>query len=90
MYAIDLKPQAQKFIEKQPKKIQRQLIAKIELLQKDPRPAQSKLLHRDKQIYRLRSGDFRIIYQIKDDRLLVLVAKVGNRKDIYKDLLRRL
>lgn len=90
MYAIELKPQAQKFIEKQPKKIQRQLIAKIELLQKDPRPAQSKLLQSDKQIYRLRSGDFRIIYQIKDDRLLVLVAKVGNRKDIYKNLLRYL
>jgi len=90
MYAIELKPQAQKFIEKQNKKLQRQLITKIESLQKDPRPAQSRLLHSDKQIYRLRSGDCRIIYQIKDDRLLVLVAKVGNRKDVYKNLLRYL
>lgn len=90
MDAIELKPQAQKFIEKQTRKIQRQLVAKIESLQKDPRPAQCKLLHSDKQIYRLRSGDYRIIYQIKDDRLLVLVAKVGNRKDIYKNLLRYL
>jgi mRNA interferase RelE/StbE len=90
MYAIELKPQAQKFMEKQPKKIQRQLVAKIESLQKDPRPAQSRLLHSDRQIYRLRSGDYRIIYQIKDDRLLVLVVKVDNRKDVYKNLLRYL
>jgi mRNA interferase RelE/StbE len=90
MYAIALKPQAQKFIEKQPKKIQRQLVAKIESLQKDPRPAQSRLLHSDRQIYHLRSGDYRIIYQIRDDRLLVLVARVDNRKDVYKNLLRYL
>jgi len=90
MYAITLKPQAQKFIEQQPKKIQRQLVAKIESLDKEPRHAQSKLLHSEKQVYRLRSGDFRIIYQIKDDRLLVLVVRVGDRKDIYKNLLRYL
>jgi mRNA interferase RelE/StbE len=90
MYAIELKPQAQKFIEKQNKKIQRQLVTKIESLQTDPRPAQSKLLHSDRQIYRLRPGDYRIIYQIKDDRLLVLVARVDNRKDVYKNLLRYL
>jgi len=90
MYAIELKPQVQKFIEKQPRKVQRQLVAKIESLQKDPRPAQSKLLHSDKQIYRVRSGDYRIIYQIKEDKLLVLVAKVGSRKDVYKNLWRYL
>jgi len=90
MYAIELKPQAQKFIEKQTKKVQRQLVARIEALQKDPRPAQSKLLHSDKHIYRVRSGDYRIIYQIKEDRLLILVAKVGNRKDVYKNLWRYL
>lgn len=90
MYVIELKPQAQKFIEKQPRKIQRQLVARIEALQKDPRPPQSKLLHSDKQIYRVRSGDYRIIYQIKKARLLILVAKVGNRKDVYKNLWRYL
>lgn len=90
MYAIELKPQAQKFIEKQSRKIQRQLVAKIEALQKDPRPAQSKLLHSEKQIYRVRSGDYRIIYQIKEAKLLVLIAKVGNRKDVYKNLWRYL
>jgi mRNA interferase RelE/StbE len=90
MYGIELKPQAQKFIEKQPKKVQRQLVARIESLQKDPRPAQSKLLHSDKRISRVRSGDYRIIYQIKEDRLLVLVAKVGSRKEVYKDLWRYL
>ena len=86
MYAIELKPQAQKFIEKQSKKIQRQLVGKIESLQENPRPSNSKLLDSSKNIYRLRSGNYRIIYQIKDEKLLVLVAKVANRKDAYKNL----
>lgn len=86
MYAIELKPQAREFIENQTKKVQRQLVRKIESLQKDPRPSNSKLLDSTKKIYRLRSGDYRIVYQIKDKRLLVLVAKVANRKDVYKNL----
>jgi mRNA interferase RelE/StbE len=86
MYAIELKPQAQKFIEEQSKKVQRQLVGKIESLRDNPRPSNSKLLDSSKNIYRLRSGNYRIIYQIKDEKLLVLVAKVANRKDAYKNL----
>jgi len=88
MYVIELKPQAQKFIEKQSKKVQRQLVGKIESLQENPRPSNSKLLDSSKKIYRPPSGNYRIIYQIKDEKLLVLVAKVANRKDVYKNLRR--
>jgi len=86
MYTVELKPQAGRFIEGQNWKIQRQLIRRIEALRKDPRPAGSKLLHAAKKIYRVRSGNFRIIYQIKDKKLLVIIVKVRDRKDIYRNL----
>jgi mRNA interferase RelE/StbE len=86
MYSIKLKPRASKFIEAQPKKIQRQLIALIEALATNPRPSGSKLLYADEKLYRIRSGNYRIIYQIQDKILLVIIVKIGDRKDIYRHL----
>jgi mRNA interferase RelE/StbE len=86
MYAIELKPRAAKFISAQPKKIQRQLIAHIEALSANPRPAGCKLLYTEEKLYRIRSGNYRIIYQIQDNKLLVVIVMVGNRKDIYRHL----
>jgi mRNA interferase RelE/StbE len=86
MYKIKYKPKAQKFIEGQSLKIKRQLIKKIEDLQKDPRLAGSKLLDSEKNIYRIRTGNYRIIYQVREKVLLIIVAKVGDRKDVYRNL----
>ena len=90
MYEVELKPQAQRFIERQRGKVKRQLIKNIEALKEDPRPPNSKLLHSRKKIYRVRSGNYRIVYQVKDKVLLVIVAKVDDRKDIYKKNLKYL
>jgi len=86
MYRVELKPQAQKFIERQSQKVRRQLIRRIEDLKEDPRPPGSRLLDDEKKIYRIRSGNYRIVYQVRDKVLLVIVAKVDDRKDIYKNL----
>lgn len=86
MYSIELKPQAQKFIEAQTRKTQKQLIKRIEVLAKNPHPPQSKLLHQDEKLYSFRSGVYRIIYQIKQEKLLIVVAKIGHRKNVYKSL----
>lgn len=86
MYKIKYKPKAQKFIEGQSQKIRRQLIKKIEDLRKNPRPPGSKLLDSEKDIYRIRTGNYRIIYQIRDKVLLVIIAKLGDRKDVYRNL----
>jgi mRNA interferase RelE/StbE len=86
MYKIKYKPKAQKFIEGQSPKIKRQLIKKIEDLQKNPRPQGSRLLDSEKNIYRIRTGNYRIIYQVRDKVLLIIVAKVGDRKDVYRNL----
>lgn len=84
MFSIEFKPQAAKFISAQPRKIQRQLITHIEALALNPRPAHSKLLFAKEKLYRIRSGDYRIIYQIQDKVLLVVIVKIGDRKNIYR------
>ena len=86
MYKIKYKPKAQKFIEGQSLKIKRQLIKKIEDLQENPRPPGSKLLDSEKNIYHIRTGNYRIIYQVRDKVLLIIVAKAGDRKDVYRNL----
>ena len=83
MYKIELKPRAQKFIAAQSKKIQRQLIERIDSLAADPHPQGSKLLHTKERLYRLRSGAYRIIYQVQYDKMLVVIATIGHRSNVY-------
>jgi len=52
-------------------------------LQHNPRPQGYKKL-KDRNGYRIRSGDYRIIYQIKDRELLILILDIGHRRDIYQ------
>ena len=86
MYSIEFKPRASKFIEAQPAKIQRQLLAHIDSLASNPRPPGCKLLYADEKLYRIRSGNYRIIYQIQDRILLVVVVRIAHRKDVYRNL----
>jgi mRNA interferase RelE/StbE len=86
MYEIRYKPKAAKFIEEQQKKIQRQLIKQIESLAQQPRTPQSIKLEGQKQIYRIPSGNYRILYQIQDNILLVLVLRIAHRQEVYKNM----
>jgi mRNA interferase RelE/StbE len=86
MYSVELKPRAQKYIRAQPCKIQRQLIGHIESLAATPYPPGCKLLHTQENLYRVRSGDYRIIYQVRQENLIVLVVTVGHRSDVYDQL----
>ncbi len=69
-----------------PRKIQRQIANKIDNLASNPRPAGCKVIQQDKSLYRIRSGDYRIVYQIRQKQVLVLVVRIGHRKDIYRKL----
>ncbi|MGB3642300.1 MAG: type II toxin-antitoxin system RelE/ParE family toxin [Rivularia sp. (in: cyanobacteria)] len=64
--------------------IQAKIIEKLEGLAEEPRPAGVRKLQGEDNLYRVRSGDYRIIYEIQDDILLILVAKIGHRRDVYK------
>jgi len=58
-------------------------LLEIQKLGDDPQPAQSKKL-KGEDLYRIRIGVYRVIYEIIDDRLIITVVKVGHRKDIYR------
>lgn len=82
-YRIELKKSVQKDFDPIPKKDLRRIIQAIKSLADDPRPPQSKKLSGYEQ-YRLRQGNYRILYEIKDDLLIVFVVEVGHRKEIYR------
>lgn len=74
-----------KELEKIPKKFRESVKEKVKSLSDNPRPDGSIKLKGSKKesLYRIRCGDYRIVYTIKDEILIVLVIEVGNRKEIY-------
>ena len=66
-----------------PKKDARRIVAAIKSLADDPRPPGTKKLSGQER-YRLRQGNYRILYEIEDDRLIVCVVRVGDRRDVYR------
>jgi mRNA interferase RelE/StbE len=82
-YRIEVLPSAVREIKKLPPEGKRRVQAAIELLADDPRPpAAKKLVARPE--WRVRTGDFRVIYRIDDDVLTVVVVSAGNRRDVYR------
>jgi len=63
---------------------QRRIAKRIDSLSTTPRPAGCRKLAGPDAFYRIRIGDLRVIYSIEDRKLLVLVIRVGNRRDIYR------
>jgi mRNA interferase RelE/StbE len=61
----------------------RRILASIDSLSDEPRPPGIEKLAEQKK-HRIRQGDYRIIYEITDDELVVIVVKVGHRKDVYR------
>ena len=83
MYNVQITPAARKQLDKLDKQIQHRLQPKIDELAIEPRPHGVKKLAGKDDLYRVRVGDFRILYTIEDDRLIVLVVKIADRKQAY-------
>ncbi len=84
-YRIKILPTAQKELASLPKVIRIRIGRKIDSLQTNPTPQGVKLLKgKDREAYRVRVGDYRILYQIKKDILTVLVIKIGHRREVYR------
>ncbi|GAB4030698.1 type II toxin-antitoxin system RelE family toxin [Spirosoma gilvum] len=82
-YSVTIKKSALKAIESLPKKIANNVSSSIRGLADNPRPAHCKKLKGVDDTYRIRIGDYRVLYTIDDSIVTVEVVKVGNRKDIY-------
>ena len=85
MYEILLTPSAVKDYKKIPDSEVKHINDAIDALADNPKPARCKKL-KNRNAYRIRVGDYRIIYEIKDDKLVVLVVRVRHRKEVYKNL----
>jgi mRNA interferase RelE/StbE len=83
-YRIEFAKQAAKQFRSIPIREQQRLRPKIDALITEPRHDGVVKLSGKEALYRIRVGDYRIIYTIQDDRLLVLILKIGHRKDVYR------
>ncbi len=84
-YRISIKPSAAKEIEALPKNDRIRVIKRIKGLSENPRPPGcEKLSGNDK--YRVRQGQYRIVFSISDEELVVLVVKVANRREVYRGI----
>jgi len=82
-YTIRIAPAARRQIRKLPRDAQERIAAVLVLLADEPRPpASKKLTGRD--AWRVRTGNWRVIYEVRDDELVVMVVAAGNRRDVYK------
>jgi len=82
-YNIQFKASVRKDFRQIPKKDVLRILAKIEALADNPMPPQAEKLTGDDK-YRIRQGNYRILYRIEDDILMVTVVKVGHRRDVYR------
>lgn len=85
MYKITFKKSAEKEIQKSPSSVILKIVPVIEGLSINPRPIGSKKLHGSKEnIWRIRIGDYKVVYLIAEEVKIVEVRRAGHRKDIYK------
>jgi mRNA interferase RelE/StbE len=87
-YRIEFAPAAARDFAALPRSVQARLRPRIDALVVDPRPPGVEHLAGGDDLYRIRVGDDRVVYSIADDVLLVLVVRIGHRRDIYRRLRR--
>lgn len=84
-YKVEFTKSAKKALDRIPNTVRNQLAVKIYSLKDDPRPDGCKKLKGEKDLYRIRVGNYRVVYLIQDGKLIVVVVKVGHRRDVYRD-----
>jgi len=82
-YSVRIKRSAAKELEGIPLKDRRRIVHRIDALGTDPRPPGCEKLSGEEK-YRLRQGDYRVLYEIVNRELIVMVVKIGNRRDVYR------
>lgn len=82
-YRIELRPAAARALRKLDPPAQRRVRGAIALLAQDPRPPSARALQ-GRPGLRVRVGDYRIVYTVEDDVLLVVVVRLGHRRDVYE------
>ena len=82
-YSLAIKRSAARELEELPVRDRRRVVARIRSLADDPRPRGCEKLSGAEK-YRIRQGDYRVLYEIDDAAKLVTIVKVGNRREVYR------
>jgi len=83
-YAVELKPSARKELERLPGKVIERIFPKLEALESEPRPVGCKKLKGGREEWRIRVGDYRVVYTVDDAKLLVSVTRIRHRGEVYE------
>jgi len=83
-HRIEWRPAAVKVVESLPRDVARRIYRRVEDLADDPRPNGSEKLAGGEDEYRVRVGAYRVIYSVHDAVLLVLVLRIGHRREVYR------
>lgn len=84
MYSVVLTTQAEKDLKKLPRTVLERIANSLRTLQENPRPMGVKKLQAEKDAYRVRVGDYRIVYRIVEQAILVVVIKIAHRREVYR------
>lgn len=84
-YSVFIAPAAERQLKKLPNKVKAQIVPILKALTDDPRPSGSAKLKGAEDLWKIRKGTYRVIYQIQDKQLTILVVNIAHRKDVYKD-----
>ena len=82
-YNLQIKRSAVKELESIPRKDRRRVVRRVQALSGDPRPPRAEKL-KGAELYRVRQGDYRVLYEVADAAETVTVIKIGNRRDVYR------
>ena len=83
-YRIEISATAEKQLHKLPRDAQKRVVRSILRLEEEPRPRGCRKLAGYEDVFRIRVGTYRVIYSIENETIVVVVLKVGHRKDVYR------
>jgi len=85
IYSVFIKTSAAKELEAvEPRSVCARIVSRIQGLAGAPRPTGSQKLAGESERFRIRQGAYRIVYALDDDRRIVLVIKIGHRREVYR------
>ena len=84
MYAVEFLPSAAKTLSNLDDVVRRRIARRIDRLAAEPRGGGATKLRGADDVWRARVGDYRILYRVEDERLVILVIRIGHRRDVYR------
>ena len=83
-YTVRLNTRVGKVLDRLPPDMRRRIVRRLEALEDNPRPRGVEKLAGVEELYRVRVGTYRIVYTIRDRELVVIVVRIGHRRDVYR------